>query len=78
MVLADAGHQRRGKELLDTEDSDFFRCKQASRKVNFLHRVFIQILTLMINIMRCTKTVSIYNNHNKLYYNILYTAPMRK
>ncbi|VVC25306.1 Pheromone/general odorant binding protein [Cinara cedri] len=25
-------HQRRGKELLDTEDSDFFRCKQATRK----------------------------------------------
>ncbi|XP_025425481.1 uncharacterized protein LOC112694263 isoform X2 [Sipha flava] len=25
-------HHRRGKELLDTEDSDFFRCKQATRK----------------------------------------------
>lgn len=41
VILADAGHHRRGKELLDTEDSDFFRCKQASRKVNHLHRVFL-------------------------------------
>ncbi|CAH1732586.1 uncharacterized protein LOC114121853 [Aphis gossypii] len=32
VIFAEAGHQRRGKELLDTEDSDFFRCKQASRK----------------------------------------------
>jgi len=32
IISVDAGHHRRGKELLDTDDSDFFRCKQASRK----------------------------------------------
>jgi len=51
VILADAGHHRRGKELLDTEDSDFFRCKQASRKVNHFHHVFLQLLTYTINIM---------------------------
>ncbi|XP_050439465.1 uncharacterized protein LOC126844971 [Adelges cooleyi] len=32
IAFASGDKLRRGKELLDTEDSDFFRCKQATRK----------------------------------------------
>lgn len=81
VFLADAGHHRRGKELLDTEDSDFFRCKQASRKVNHFHHVFI--------------TINVYDQYNVIplrwyrsyiptllmylrYYNLLYTEPVRQ
>jgi len=33
-VFVTATSDRRGKDLLDTEDTDLFRCKQATRKVN--------------------------------------------